>query len=65
MNIPPSLDKPGQLSECDRVKTHRIASVRVHVDRAIGRIKNYHICDWASKKGPSGHIKFDHFFKLC
>ena len=23
------------------------------------------ICDWASEKGPSGHIKFDHFFQLC
>ena len=23
------------------------------------------ICDWASEKGPSRHIKFDHFFQLC
>lgn len=23
------------------------------------------ICDWTNKKGPSGHIKFDHIFKLC
>ena len=21
-------------------------------------------CDWASKKGPSGHIKFDHIFQF-
>ena len=23
------------------------------------------ICNWASEKGPSGHIKFDHIFQLC
>ena len=30
-------------------------------------IHNTHmyICDRASKKGPSGHIKFDHLFQLC
>ena len=22
-------------------------------------------CDWASKNGPSGHIKFDHIFQIC
>ena len=27
--------------------------------------KSSHICDWASEKGPSGHIKFDHIFQLC
>ena len=24
-----------------------------------------YICDWASEKGPSGHIKFDHVFQIC
>ena len=23
------------------------------------------ICDWASEKGSSGHIKFGHLFQLC
>ena len=23
------------------------------------------IFDWASKKGPSEHIKFDHLFQIC
>ena len=42
LNIPPSLsDSSGQLSESDRVETHRIAFVLVHVERAIGRVKNY------------------------
>ena len=44
LNVPPRVEDPsGQLSEHDRVETRRIASVRVHVERAIGRIKNYHI----------------------
>jgi len=42
LNIPPSLsDSSGQLSGSDRVKTRRITSVRVHIERAIGRVKNY------------------------
>ena len=38
LNIPPSLDQSDQLSECDRVKLHRIALVCVHTERAIDRI---------------------------
>ena len=46
LNIPPSLsDSSGQLSESDRVKTHRIASLRVHIERAIERVKNYRILE--------------------
>ena len=45
LNISPSLDQSGQLSKYDRVKTHRISSVRLHVERVIGRIKNYHILE--------------------
>ena len=46
LNIPPTLsDSSGQLSESDRVTTHRIASLRVHVERAIGRVKNYRILE--------------------
>ena len=44
LNIPSRVEDPsGQLTEHGRVETCRIASVRVHVERAIGRIKNYHI----------------------
>ena len=43
-DIPPRVEDPsGQLTEHDLVETHRIASVRVHVERPIGQIKNFHI----------------------
>ena len=46
LNIPPKLvDPSGQFSEVDRVKTRRIASVRIHVERAIGRVKNFKILE--------------------
>ena len=25
----------------------------------------YHICDWVSENGPSGHTNFDHIFHIC
>ncbi len=43
LNIPPLLDGQPQLSAEDEAKTRKIASVRVHVERAIARIKNYRI----------------------
>ena len=46
LNIPPKLtDSSGQFSEDDRVKTRRIASVRIHVERAIGRVKYFEILE--------------------
>ena len=46
LNIPPMLGKESQLSTEDLVETRRIASVRVHVERAIERLKNFHILDY-------------------
>ena len=43
LNIPPFLNGQPQLSAEDEVKTRKIASVRVHVERAIARIKTYRI----------------------
>jgi len=43
LNIPPFLNEKDQLSLEEEVKTRKIASVRVHVERAIARIKNFRI----------------------
>ena len=43
LNILPFLDGKPQLSVEEKNLTRKIASVRVHVERAIARIKNYRI----------------------
>ena len=45
LNIPPFLGTRQQLTADETDETARIAAVRIHVERAIGRIKNYHILD--------------------
>jgi len=43
LNLPPFLGSDAQMSEEDIIKTQQIASVRIHIERAINRIKNYKI----------------------
>ena len=43
LNIPPFLKGKTQLEPEELVETCRIASLRIHVERAMERIKNYHI----------------------
>ena len=43
LNVPPRLNKTGKLTENERSTTRRIASIRIHVERAIERIKNFQI----------------------
>ncbi|XP_065650766.1 uncharacterized protein LOC136078877 [Hydra vulgaris] len=43
LNIPPFLEGDFQLTLEKELETRRIASVRIHVERAIARIKNYRI----------------------
>ena len=63
MNIPPKLTDPsGQLSESDRVKTRRIVSVHVHVERAIGRVKSFKILESVPN---SVHNIANQIFYLC
>jgi len=45
VNIPPFLKGKKQLEPNELVETCRIASLRIHVERAMERIKNYHIFD--------------------
>ena len=45
LNIPPFLRGKQQLEEGELIVTRRIASLRIHVERAMERIKNYHIFD--------------------
>ena len=43
--IPPFLGQKGKFTEAEVMKTHEIARLRIHVERAIHRIKEYHIFD--------------------
>ena len=45
VNIPPFLKGKKQLDEHEMIETRRITSLRIHVERAMERIKNYHIFD--------------------
>jgi len=56
LNIPPFLGKYGQLSEQDVYQTQSIAAERIHVERAINKIKNFHIFDSAVPVSLFGSI---------
>ena len=43
LNIPPFLGQNSQMSAEDVVMTQTIASVRIHIERAINKIKNFRI----------------------
>ncbi|XP_048755505.2 uncharacterized protein LOC125666376 [Ostrea edulis] len=45
LNIPPFRSSSSQFSSQDVIKTQEIAKLRIHVERAIGRVKNFHIFD--------------------
>ncbi len=45
LNIPPFKGTRAQLTPQESEETARIAAVRIHVERAIGRVKNFHILD--------------------
>ena len=45
LNIPPFLGKSAQMPADQVVLTQKIASLRMHVERAINKIKNFHIWD--------------------
>ena len=43
LKIPPFKGQKDQLTAEESEETARIASVRIHVERAIGRLNNYHL----------------------
>ena len=45
LNVPPFLRGKWQLDHCEVVETRRIESLRTHIERAMERIKNFHIFD--------------------
>ncbi|XP_061195756.1 uncharacterized protein LOC133203982 [Saccostrea echinata] len=45
LNIPPFRSSSNQFSTKDVFETQDIAKLRIHVERAIGRVKNFHIFD--------------------
>lgn len=45
LNIPPFLGNKGQTSPEEVALTQTIASLRIHVERAINKLKNFHIWD--------------------
>ena len=45
LNIPPFLGSSSQMPAEDVILTQEIASLRIHVERAINKIKNFHIWD--------------------
>lgn len=45
LNIPPFLRGKKQLDEGEVIVTRRIASLRIHVERQMERLKNFHIFD--------------------
>ena len=45
LNIPPFLRGRKQLDPSELVETRRIASLRIHVERAMEWLKNFHIFD--------------------
>ena len=45
LNIPPYLGQYGQMTAGDVKLTQSIAAERIHVERAINKIKNFHIFD--------------------
>ena len=43
LNMPPLMRGKAQLSLEEELETRRFASVRIHIERAIERVKNYRI----------------------
>jgi hypothetical protein len=56
LNIPPFLGMAGQMVHNDVIETQHIAAERIHVERAIRKIKEFHIFDQIIPLSLSGSI---------
>ena len=45
LNIPPFIKGKKQLNDEELVETNRIATLRIHIERAMEQLKNFHIFD--------------------
>ena len=63
LNIPPFLGQNAQMSAEDVIYTQQIASVRIHVERAINRIKNYKI--WSGVVPLSSFGLVNQMWSIC
>ena len=43
LNVSPMMNEAGQLTAKERTTTKRIASLRIYIEHAMERIKNYHL----------------------
>ena len=63
LNIPPFKRGRDQLNLEETDETARITAVRIHVERAIGQIKKYHILDGNCLLSMTPLMK--HIFTVC
>ena len=63
LNIPPFLRQNSQMGAEDAIRTQQIASVRIHVERAINRIKNYKI--WSGVVPLSSFGLVNQMLSIC
>ena len=63
LNILPFLKGKQQLSQSELVKTRRIASLQIHVEREMERLKNFHIFD--KPLPPSFRDTANQTFYIC
>ncbi|XP_070560297.1 uncharacterized protein [Ptychodera flava] len=56
LNIPPFLGQQGQMTDDDVFETQQIAAERIHVERAINKVKNFHIFDSVIPMSLTGSI---------
>lgn len=56
LNLPPFLHMQDQMSSDDVASTQQIAAERIHVERAINKVKNFHIFDQVIPLSLAGSI---------